>query len=57
MNYYIELRGSEDGDWYQLIVNGEVFAEGHSIPPRSWLKLLEVFGAETKQTWVPGEDD
>jgi hypothetical protein len=57
MTVYIELRSTEDGDWYELVVNGEIFHEGHSIPNYAWLKLLETMGAQTSQSEIPSEYD
>lgn len=37
----IELINSESGDWSVLKVNGDVYAEGHSISEDTWLDLLE----------------
>lgn len=33
--------GAGSGDWYILIVNGEIYFEGHSIPTMIWLNIIE----------------
>lgn len=58
----VELRSGDE--WEQLIVNGKVYYENHSIPGYIYLELLEKAGATVTQPegdfdddaeWVPGE--
>ena len=40
----VELITNESGDWVVLRVNGDVYADGHSISDDTWLDLLEEIG-------------
>lgn len=40
----IELITSESGDWAVLRLNGDIYADGHSISDDTWLDLIEEVG-------------
>ena len=35
---------NESGDWEVLLLNGEIYYEGHSIPTFIWLNLITELG-------------
>ncbi len=37
---YIQLIKATDGSWVQMIINGRVVFQGHSIPEFIWLDVL-----------------
>lgn len=53
----IELVSNADGDWDRLYLDGELFAEGHSISHWDWGALLEVLGCGYTKTEVDEFDD
>ena len=55
---YIELITCETGDWEVLRVNmGEDFNfEGHFIPNRQWVALLDTLGFKVKEIEISDED-
>jgi len=56
MNNIVEVFTSESGDWTVIKLNGEVYEEGHSIPVRRWLDLIEQFGNEVSSVEISDED-
>lgn len=40
----ILLKKWDTGDWEQLVVDGNVYYEGHSIPNFIWTQLIEDLG-------------
>ena len=52
----VETVTNESGDWVVLIVDGEVYYEGHSIPTDEWLMLLKKFGLETIEKEISDEE-
>jgi hypothetical protein len=38
----IEIRNGDD--WHQLLIDGDVFAEGHSISDKDWADALRKLG-------------
>ena len=53
----IEYITCKSGDWNVLIVNGEIYEEGHEIPDFIWLKLLsEKFNTIIVNTEISDED-
>ena len=58
----VEIRQDEDGEWVELLVNGEHRYGGHSVPKREWVALLKDAGVEVVKAeglfndggdWVP----
>ena len=47
MNNEVEAITSESGDWVIIKLNGEIIEEGHSIPVRDWLGILEKLNVKT----------
>lgn len=43
MSTKIKLRTNENGEWEQLLWNGELIAEDHEIRNHDWIKLLREF--------------
>lgn len=56
MENTIRLIENESGDWKVLLLNGEVYAEGHSIPTRSWIDLIRSLGHEASTEDVTDEE-
>lgn len=46
----VELIGCTEGDWEVLIVDNEIFAEGHSIPVHEWLRLISKWDKTKERT-------
>lgn len=44
MDDTIGLVTNESGDWEVLLLNGEVYYEGHNIPAFIWLNLVNELG-------------
>lgn len=40
----IKLFTNESGDWEVLLLNGEIYYEGHNIPTCTWLNLVRELG-------------
>lgn len=40
----IKLVTNESGDWEMLLLNGEIYYEGHNIPTYAWLNLFRELG-------------
>lgn len=54
----IEYIEDDEGDWRELILNGETFAANHSIRSSEWIALIEeITGIEVIVTNIPCEDD
>jgi len=47
LNNEVEVINSESGDWVIVKLNGEIIKEGHSIPTKGWLSLLERLDVKT----------
>lgn len=52
----IELYINESGDWTALYVDGKPFEEGHSIPDKRWLDLLERLGNKVEYGEISDEE-
>jgi hypothetical protein len=46
----IDVQSAEDGDWVRVLIDGDVFHEGHSIPDFKWAELLAKVGCEVTET-------
>lgn len=44
MSDTINLVTNESGDWEVLLLNGEIYYEGHNIPTYTWLNLFRELG-------------
>lgn len=55
MNNEVEVIISESGDWIVIKLNGEVIEEGHSIPARGWLGVLEKLNVKTSMKEISDE--
>ena len=44
MGNTINLVTNESGDWEVLLLNGEIYYEGHNIPTFIWLNLVHELG-------------
>lgn len=44
MDNTIGLVTNESGDWEVLLLNGEIYYEGHDIPAFIWLNLITELG-------------
>ena len=56
MENTIRLIENESGDWEVLLLNREVYAEGHSIPTHSWMDLIHDLGHEVSLEDVTDEE-
>lgn len=45
------------GDWAALVVDGELFHEGHSVPAHVWLDLLTTLGRQVGLYRVRYDED
>lgn len=53
----LELIRCESGDWQVLKLNGEIFAEGHSIRNEDWITLInELFGIDILEKEISDEN-
>ena len=52
----IRLITNESGDWEVLLLNGEVYEEGHSIPAYTWMSLIQDLGHEVSTEDVTDEE-
>lgn len=48
MKDIIRLITNESGDWEVLLLNGNVYEEGHDIPTYTWINLIRDLGHEAK---------
>lgn len=56
MKNTIRLITNESGDWEVLLLNGEVYEEGHSIPNHAWINLIHDLGHEVSMEDVTDEE-
>lgn len=52
----IKLISCGSGDWEVLMVDNEVFHEGHRIPTHIWMDLLSELGNTAIQQEISDED-
>jgi len=52
----IRLVTNESGDWEVLLLNGEVYEEGHDIPADTWIDLIHDLGHEASIEDVTDEE-
>lgn len=45
----IHIKKDYEGEWYQLLLDGELFAGGHSISTNDWINLLVKLGFEVTE--------
>jgi hypothetical protein len=46
----VQIQRSTTGDWVRVIVDGDAFHAGHSIPDFKWAELLVKLGAAVEKT-------
>ena len=56
MKNTIRLIANESGDWEVLLLNGEVYEEGHDIPTYTWMNLIHDLGHEVSIEEVTDEE-
>lgn len=56
MSSTIRLISNESGDWEVLLLNGEVYEEGHDIPTHTWMNLIHGLGHEVSIEEVTDEE-
>lgn len=56
MKNTIRLISNESGDWEVLLLNGEVYEEGHDIPTHTWMNLIHDLGHEVSIEDVTDEE-
>ena len=52
----IKLFTNESGDWEVLLLNGEIYYEGHNIPTFIWLELICELGYEVSTKDLTDEE-
>lgn len=52
----VNVTTNESGGWTTIYLNGEVYAEGHSISARTWLELIYELGNKVHYKEVPDDD-
>ena len=56
MKNTIRLITNESGDWEVLLLNGEVYEEGHDIPTYTWINLIQDLGYKASVEEVTDEE-
>jgi hypothetical protein len=46
----IEIQDCTAGDWVRVLIDGDVFHEGHDVPSFKWAELLAKVGCEVTET-------
>lgn len=56
MSYKMRIRTSEEGDWVEISIDGEVVYTGHSFSHCFLKELLTPCGFEVTSERIPGEE-